>query len=95
MLPPLDARAGLLDVKAGLIDAGSTNIVVWQQARWSQRHVVHLERRVRHRRGPAKAVGAVARHLAGASFWILTRNEDYLEPASAEPCQTDSSATAA
>ena len=28
----------------------------------------------------AKAVGAVGRHLAEASFWVLTRNEDYKEP---------------
>lgn len=26
------------------------------------------------------ALGAVARHLAEASFWVLTRNEDYKEP---------------
>jgi transposase len=73
----------------------AANIVVLQQERWSQRHVVRLYRRVRGRRGHAKAVGAVARHLAEASFWILTRNEDYHDPARAGPCQTDSSATAA
>lgn len=73
----------------------AANIVVLQQERWCQRHVVRLYRRVRSRRGQAKAVGAVARHLAEASFWILTRNEDYRDPASAGACQADSSATAA
>jgi transposase len=70
----------------------AANIVVMQQAHWSPRHVVRLYRRVQSRRGHAKAVGAVARHLAEASFWILTRSEDYHEPAKAGACQTDSSA---
>jgi transposase len=73
----------------------AANIVALQQHRWNQRHVVRLYLRVRARRGHAKAVGALARHLAEASYWILTRNEDYHEPASAGTCQTDSSATAA
>ncbi|MHC4442028.1 MAG: IS110 family transposase [Planctomycetota bacterium] len=37
--------------------------------------------RIKERKGHAKAVGAVARHLAEASFWVLTRKEDYKEPA--------------
>lgn len=73
----------------------AANIVVLHQERWAPRHVVRLYRRVQARRGHAKAVGAVARHLAEASFWILTRHEDYRDPAVAGPCQADSSATAA
>jgi len=32
-----------------------------------------------YRQGHAKAVGAVARHLAEATYWILTKNEPYWE----------------
>jgi len=48
----------------------------------------------KQRRGHAKAVGAVARHLAEASFWVLRRDEDYREPAPrpAREGQTGSSA---
>lgn len=44
------------------------------------RHTSKLYKRIREKKGHAKAVGAVSRHLAEASFWILTRNEDYKEP---------------
>lgn len=75
----------------------AANVVSLQQYRWSDRHVVQLYRRVRQRRGHAKAVGAVARHLAEASFWVLRRDEDYREPAQRQVRvnQTGSSATAA
>jgi len=62
----------------------AANAVVLQQRRWSQRHVVRLYRRIADRRGHSKAIGAVARHLAEASFWVLTRNEDYREPTPAK-----------
>jgi transposase len=41
------------------------------------RHVSQLYNRVRSRKNHAKAVGAVARHLAEATYWILTKNEVY------------------
>ena len=31
-------------------------------------------------KGHQKAVGAVARHLAEATYWILTKGEPYREP---------------
>jgi hypothetical protein len=31
-------------------------------------------------REPQKAVGAVARHLAGTTYWILSEEESYREP---------------
>lgn len=58
----------------------AANVIVLNQARWSQRHAVRLYQRLRDRRGHAKAVGAVARHLAEASFWVLRRNEPYRDP---------------
>jgi transposase len=47
---------------------------------WHQKHVVRLYERVRQQKGHSVAVGAVARHLAEATFWMLTRNQIYREP---------------
>jgi transposase len=47
---------------------------------WRQKHVIRLYERVRQRKGHSVAVGAVARHLAEAAFWMLTRNQIYREP---------------
>jgi len=58
----------------------AANVVALQQGRWESRHVVRLDRRIADRRGHPKAIGAVARHLTEASFWVLSRNEDYREP---------------
>jgi transposase len=73
----------------------AANVVVMNQAPWGQRHVVQLYRRLRDRKGHAKAVGAVARHLAEASFWVLHRDENYRDPVlKRRPVvQTGSSAT--
>ena len=58
----------------------AANVVVLNQARWSGRHAVQLYRRLQQRKGHPKAVGAVARHLAEASYWILQRQEPYRDP---------------
>lgn len=47
---------------------------------WKQKHVAQLYDRVRRRKEHSIAVGAVARHLAEASFWMLSRNQPYQEP---------------
>jgi len=65
-------------LKWALIEAA--NVVVLNQVRWPSRHVVQLYRRIMQRRGHAKAVVAVARHLAEATYWMLKRNEPYKEP---------------
>ena len=59
-------------------EAGNSTAV--NHKRFPLRHTSKLYKRIRERKGHAKAVGAVARHLAEASFWVLTRNEDYKEP---------------
>ena len=59
-------------------EAGNSTAV--NHKRLPLRHTSKLYERIRERKGHAKAVGAVARHLAEASFWVLTRNEDYKEP---------------
>jgi len=43
-------------------------------------HTTQLYFRIRQRRGHQKAVGAVARHLAEATYWILKKGEGYREP---------------
>ena len=59
-------------------EAGNSTAV--NHKRFPFRHTSKLYKRIRERKGHAKAVGAVGRHLAEASFWVLTRNEDYKEP---------------
>jgi len=65
-------------LKWALVEAA--NIIVINQGRWSDRHVVRLYWRIKERKGYPKAVVAVARHLAEAAFWVLKRNEPYKEP---------------
>jgi transposase len=55
------------------------NSVAVNRNKWPLRHVSKIYGRVRHRQGHAKAVGAVARHLAEATYWILTKKEAYKE----------------
>jgi len=45
-----------------------------------ERHVSRLYQRIWQKKGHSKAVGAVSRHLAEASYWILTKKEAYKEP---------------
>lgn len=45
-----------------------------------QRHVSHLYERLARPKGHQKAIGAVARHLAEAAYWMLSKGEPYREP---------------
>lgn len=65
-------------LKWALIEAA--NCIVMNQSRMPDRHVVQLYNRIMKRKGHAKAVVAVARHLAEATYWILKKNEPYKEP---------------
>lgn len=67
------------------VEAG--NSVALNHTRCPQRHVSQLYARLRARRGHAKAIGAVARHLAEATFWVMSRNEPYRDPA-LKTCQS-------
>ena len=58
----------------------AANSVAVNSTRCPDRHVSQLYRRLRARKGHAKAVGAVARHLAEAAFWVLSRKEAYRDP---------------
>lgn len=44
------------------------------------RHASRLYERIRARKGHPKAIGAVARHLAEATYHVLTREEPYRDP---------------
>jgi transposase len=59
----------------------AANVVAMHRHRWPRRHVSRLYTRLRRRKGHAKAVGAVARHLAEASYHVLRRQEPYRDPA--------------
>jgi transposase len=58
----------------------AANMVVLNQERLRGYHVVEVYKRLRSRKDHAKAVVAVARHLAEATFWVLTKGEAYKEP---------------
>lgn len=60
----------------------SGNSTAVNHKRFPSRHVSIIYRRIRERKNHAKAVGAVGRHLAEASFWVLTKKENYKEPKS-------------
>ena len=59
----------------------AANVVALHHQQRPERHVSHLYWRLKQRKGHAKAIGAVARHLAEATFHILSRQEDYADPA--------------
>ncbi len=60
------------------VEAAST--ICLNRSRIAHPHVSGLYDRVRARKGHQKAIGAVARHLAEAMYWILTKRESYREP---------------
>jgi len=64
-------------LKWAFVEAG--NSIARNRKHWPGRHVVYLYERITKRRGHSKAVGAVARHLAEATYWMLKRGEAYRE----------------
>jgi transposase len=65
-------------LKWAFIEAG--NSIALNATRKPDRHVSQLYWRLRQRKSHAKAVGAVARHLAEATYWVLTKQEAYRDP---------------
>jgi len=64
----------------------AANLISANRHRWPERHVVRLFDRVKQRtRMHGKAAMAVARHLAEASYWMLSKQEVYREPRSKRP----------
>jgi transposase len=62
--------------------AEAANTISLHRRLFPDRHVNLLYNRVARRKGHQKAIGAVARHLAEATYWILTKKECYREPTS-------------
>jgi transposase len=58
----------------------AANVTNLHRSRYPRRHVSRLYARIARRKGHPKAIGAVARHLAEATYWILTKQEAYREP---------------
>jgi transposase len=73
----------------------AANSVAVHRGHYPQRHVTRLYERLRARRGHAKAVGAVARHLAEAAWHVLSRNQPYRDPALARNRQAAGQTTKA
>ena len=66
------------NLKWAFVEAG--NLVVINQRRLAGSHVVRLYQRIKRTKNHQKAVVAVARHLAEAAYWVLTKQEVYREP---------------
>jgi transposase len=63
----------------------AANAICLTRRRTAPRHVSRLYERVARRKGHAKAIGAVARHLAEATYWMLSKEEAYREPKASKP----------
>jgi transposase len=55
------------------------NSVAVNRGCYPHRYVVGLYNRVRVKRGHSVAVGAVSRHLAESTYWVLSKKESYRE----------------
>jgi transposase len=58
----------------------AAKVICLHHRRCPSRHVSRLYLRIRQRKGHQKAVGAVARHLAEATYWMLKKGEPYRDP---------------
>jgi transposase len=66
------------NLKWAFVETG--NLIVINQRGLAGTHVVRLYQRIKRAKNHQKAVVAVARHLAEASWWVLTKQEVYREP---------------
>jgi transposase len=62
----------------------AANTICAMRRRVPHRHVSRLYERVARRKGHQKAIGAVGRHLAEATYWILSKRDPYREPQARE-----------
>jgi transposase len=74
-------------LKWAFIEAANVVVMKRNHPRWRPKHVSVLYDRIRRRKGHAVAVGAVARHFAEATFWVLTKAEPYKDPLKVSPKQ--------
>ena len=67
-------------LKWAFIEAANVLVLHQNHPNWEKKHVTTVYKRIRRRKGHSIAVGAVARHLAEAAFWILKKSQPYQEP---------------
>jgi len=58
----------------------AANVVCAHREKHPHRHAMRLYTRIAAKKGHQKAVGAVARHLAEGTYWMICKGEDYREP---------------
>src|SRR5215472_15510036 len=58
----------------------TANLIVINQRRLGGTHVVRLYQKIKRAKNHQKAAIAVARHLAEAAWWVLSKQEVYREP---------------
>jgi transposase len=68
-------------LKWAFIEAANVVVAHRHHPSWRDKKVTQVYDRICRRKGHSTAVGAVARHLAESTFWILKKNEDYQDPA--------------
>jgi len=66
------------NLKWAFVETG--NLIVINKRRFAGTHVVRLYQRIKRAKNHQKAVVAIARHLAEAAWWVLTKQEVYREP---------------
>lgn len=74
-------------LKWAFVEAANVIAIRHKVPGWQGKHVVQLYNRICAKKGHSKAIGAVARHLAEAAFWVLRKGEPYREPAPHLPKQ--------
>ena len=72
-------------LKWAFIEAANVIVMQRHHPNWRGKYVVQLYERTRQRKGHAVAVGALARYLAEATFWVLKKGEPYREPVRRPP----------
>jgi transposase len=70
-------------LKWAFVEAATSAVLNRQQSGYT--HISQLYDRLCARRGHGKAKVTVARHLAEASFWMLTKGEPYRAPMASTP----------
>ena len=72
-------------LKWAFIEAANVVVLKRHHSAWRSKYVVRLYERVRQRKGHSVAVGAVARYLSEATYWVLKKGEPYREPRARDP----------
>ncbi len=63
----------------------AANCVCIHRAKHPGRSVCRIYNRIRAKKGHGRAIGAVARNLAEAAYWVLRKKEPYRDPSAGSP----------